>query len=254
MRRANPAGVVKLPAIADHRVTLHLSERTVTRCRDSARLFLRERGHIDLTPAQSVGGFDSDAQSASLEVRIPCGFIQDVADTLPVRAAQSGLEQRHMIQDERLTHLLLAMDAEQRTGALGGHLYMDSLGVALAVQLLTHHAAPTPPPRAGLSPIQIQRVMDFVETHLDSSLPLRELANIAGVSSSHLQRGFRSSRGISVHQYVIRRRVEKARILLTARSLPASEVALLAGFAHQSHMTRWMRRLLGVTPRELLPR
>lgn len=254
MRRANPAGVVKLPAIADHRVSLHLSERTLTRCRESTRLFLRERGHIDLTPAQSVGGFDTETESASLEVRIPSGFIQDVADTLPARSAQSGLEERHMIQDERLTHLLLAMDAEQRTGALGGNIYLDSLGVALAVQLLTHHAAPAPLPRAGLSPIQLQRVIDFVEAHLDSRLSLHQLANIAGVSSSHLQRGFRSSRGISVHQYVIRRRVEKARVLLTGRLLPASEVALVAGFSHQSHMTRWMRRLLGVTPRELLLR
>lgn len=168
-----------------------------------------------------------------------------VADNLPVRSAQSGLEERHMIQDERLTHLLLAMDAEQRSGALGGHIYLDSLGVALAVQLLTHHAAPAPLPRAGLSPIQLQRVIDFVEAHLDSRLSLHQLANIAGVSSSHLQRGFRWSRGISVHQYVIRRRVEKARVLLTGRLLPASEVALVAGFSHQSHMTRMDATITG---------
>lgn len=254
MRRLNPAGSINLSAIADHRVSLHLSERTRTHCRESGRPFLRERGHIDLTPALTVGGFDADAESASLEVRIPCGFLQHVSDELPVRSAQSGLEARHMIQDERLTHLMLAIDAEQRTGALGGRLYLDSLGVALAVQLLTHHAAPAPPVRTGLSPAQLQRVIDFIDTHLDSALSLEQLASVAGASSSHLQRGFRSSRGVSVHQYIIRRRVEKARVLLMRRSLPASEVALVAGFSHQSHMTRWMRRLLGVTPRELLMR
>jgi AraC family transcriptional regulator len=156
-----------------------------------------------------------------------------------------------MVDDERLMHLLLAIDAEQRTGATGGRLYLDSLGIAIAVQLLSHHTAPASAPRAGLSTVQLQRVIDFIEAHLDSTLPLHQLASIAGVSSSHLQRGFRSSRGISVHQYVIHRRVEKARVLLMGQSLPATEVAFMAGFSHQSHMSRWMRRLLGVTPREL---
>jgi AraC family transcriptional regulator len=46
----------------------------------------------------------------------------------------------------------------------------------------------------------------------------------------------------------MRRRVEYARTLLTTTSMPASEVAIAAGFAHQSHMTSTMRRILGQTP------
>jgi AraC family transcriptional regulator len=42
--------------------------------------------------------------------------------------------------------------------------------------------------------------------------------------------------------------VEHARTLLLQHAMPASEAALAAGFAHQSHMARWMRRLLGVVP------
>jgi AraC family transcriptional regulator len=54
-----------------------------------------------------------------------------------------------------------------------------------------------------------------------------------------------------VHEYVMRRRVERARALLVAAAMPAGQVALAAGFAHQSHMARWMRRVLGVTPRAM---
>jgi AraC family transcriptional regulator len=54
-----------------------------------------------------------------------------------------------------------------------------------------------------------------------------------------------------VHQYVVQRRVERARTLLLQGRLSASQVALETGFAHQSHMAHWMNRLLGVTPREL---
>jgi AraC family transcriptional regulator len=55
-----------------------------------------------------------------------------------------------------------------------------------------------------------------------------------------------------VHQYVVQRRVERARTLLLQGKLNASQIALDTGFAHQSHMAHWMGRLLGVTPRELI--
>jgi AraC family transcriptional regulator len=91
-----------------------------------------------------------------------------------------------------------------------------------------------------------------VEAHLEKPLTLAELARIAGASSAHLRYWFKSETGVTVHRYVVRRRVERARMLLLQGELRASEVALAAGFAHQSHMARWMRRELGRTPRELL--
>ena len=54
--------------------------------------------------------------------------------------------------------------------------------------------------------------------------------------------------GMPVHQYVVRRRIERATILLRSGTLSSSEVALATGFAHQSHLARQMRRLKGVTP------
>ncbi|WP_266168535.1 helix-turn-helix transcriptional regulator [Dyella subtropica] len=251
VRRFNPAGRVDLPEIDDHRVSLHLSERTLTTCWESGLRFMRRRGHIDLTPAHSIGGFDADEGSASLDVRLPGGFLQRVADEMHVRGACAGVETRHLIEEEHLTHLVLAMEAEHGAGSPGGRLYMDSLGVALAVQLLARHAKPLHPPREGLSAVQVQRVVDFIEANLDASLSLGQLAGVAGVSRSYLQREFKARKGASIHQYVVSRRVEKARVLLLNRSLPASEVALAAGFSHQSHMARWMRRLLGVTPGDL---
>ncbi|MFC5742089.1 helix-turn-helix transcriptional regulator [Dyella tabacisoli] len=248
VRRSSPAGRVDLPEIADHRVSLHLSKRTLTTCWESGLSFMRLRGDIDLTPAQSIGGFDADERSDSLEVRVPIGFLQRVADEMHVCGARTAVETRHLLQEEGLTHLVLAIDAEHSAGSPGGRLYMDSLGVALAVQLLARHTGPLKPTREGLSALQIQRIVDFIEAHLDTPLSLSQLADVAGVSRSYLQREFKSKRGTSIHQYVVSRRVEKARVLLLNRSLPASEVALAAGFSHQSHMARWMRRLLGVTP------
>jgi AraC family transcriptional regulator len=54
-----------------------------------------------------------------------------------------------------------------------------------------------------------------------------------------------------VHQYVVRRRVERAKALLLEGRLSISQIALEAGFAHQSHMANWMNRVLGATPTQI---
>lgn len=102
-----------------------------------------------------------------------------------------------------------------------------------------------------MSTRQLRILIEFIETNLDQKLHLADLASVAGVSSTRLKSLFRNSTGTPVHQYVIRRRVEYARALIATTTMPASQIALAAGFAHQSHMATTMRRLLGQTPGEI---
>jgi AraC family transcriptional regulator len=99
-----------------------------------------------------------------------------------------------------------------------------------------------------LSQRRLARVFDYVRANVGSDLSLNELAKVAGVSPSHFKTLFKQSVGVPVHQYVIRRRVEYATELLQRNDPPLADVALQAGFANQSHLARWMKRLTGVTP------
>jgi AraC family transcriptional regulator len=106
------------------------------------------------------------------------------------------------------------------------------------------------PSDATLSRRRLARVLEYLRENLDRDLSLAELAKVAGVSPSHFKTLFRKSVRMPVHQYVIRCRVERAAELLR-RGNPLADVALQAGFSNQSHMARWTRRLMGVTPNEL---
>ena len=77
------------------------------------------------------------------------------------------------------------------------------------------------------------------------------MSRVAGASSSHLRTWFKAAMGVTLHRYVLRRRVERACVLLRRGDLSTSEVAALTGFAHQSHLAHWMRRETGQTPRDL---
>lgn len=88
---------------------------------------------------------------------------------------------------------------------------------------------------------------------LDQRFPrlpsLAALAGEAGVSREHLSRVFRRTTGLTVGQYVRRRRVLEGASRLRERRADLSEVANACGFADQSHFTREFRRHFGTTPR-----
>lgn len=80
--------------------------------------------------------------------------------------------------------------------------------------------------------------------------PLRvtDLAREAGVHPVHFARTFRHFIGVRPAEYRRRARVATACRLAASASLPLSQVALAAGFADQSHMTRAFGRVLGIAP------
>jgi AraC family transcriptional regulator len=139
-------------------------------------------------------------------------------------------------------------------GYPSGRLYIDSLATALAARLVREHSslsAPTGTLSGGMSGRRLKELLSYIEDNLGQDLALRELAHVAGLSASHLNVLFRQAMGMPVHQYVIRRRVERAATLLRDSNLSIGEVALEAGFSHQSHLASHMRRVMGISPKEL---
>jgi AraC family transcriptional regulator len=105
------------------------------------------------------------------------------------------------------------------------------------------------PVRGGLSPWQVRKVTSHVEAHLDRPIKNEDLAAIVRLNGSHFGRAFRNSFGEPPHEYVIRRRVERAQGLMLSTDASLSDIALDCGLADQSHLTRLFRRIVGESPR-----
>jgi AraC family transcriptional regulator len=103
--------------------------------------------------------------------------------------------------------------------------------------------------RGGLAPWQIRKVTSHIEAHLDRSIRNEDLAALVRLNASHFGRAFRNSFGEPPHEYVIRRRVERAQGLMLSTDAPLSAIALDCGLADQSHLTRLFRRVAGESPR-----
>jgi AraC family transcriptional regulator len=93
------------------------------------------------------------------------------------------------------------------------------------------------------------RVVAYIEENLGEDLTLGALAGVAYVSRFHFARMFRLSTGCSPMAYVVRRRIERARLQLAQGRQRISDLAADLGFCDQSHFTRIFRRMTGFTPR-----
>ena len=89
---------------------------------------------------------------------------------------------------------------------------------------------------------------DLLDARLDEPPTLQSLARDVGVHPVHFAAVFRRSYGCSVGEYLRRRRLDHARRRLAETNLPLAEIAMEAGYADQSHMTRAFRRFVGMTP------
>ncbi|AXE96777.1 AraC family transcriptional regulator [Paraburkholderia terricola] len=247
------AGSHRIPALKHHRVGVHVGAPVRARCVCQERRYSRIQSHgdADVIPAGLDGQWSDESAGTIFSVWIGVEFAQRTVEQLELKSSEARLRPRMQMRDPRFQHLAWALHAELEADDASDPLYAESLCTAMVVRLIG--GAPTlDDKRRTLAPKTAARVIEFIEAHLDQRLTLTELAALADLSVPHFKVLFRETLGVPVHQYVVRRRVERARTLLLEGRLSASRIALDTGFAHQSHMAHWMGRLLGVTPRELI--
>lgn len=102
--------------------------------------------------------------------------------------------------------------------------------------------------KGGLSARQLRLLIDHINEHLGEPVTLRELADLAKISQSHLCQAFRQSTGSTPHQYHIARRIDRARLLLAETDLPIADIALIVGYGDQSQFGVAFRKSVGVSP------
>jgi AraC family transcriptional regulator len=187
-------------------------------------------------------------------------WIMDVDQTLfarhveeTVRGGRVELTTHLNITDPQIVALHRLLQADLEAGSPAGSLYGELLGAALAVQLARQCSAAATTldaPRGGLPPASLRRVLEYIEANLDSNIRLDILAREVGVSAFHFSRLFKQSTGSSPHQYLLHRRLDRAKTLLRQRAMSLADVSTSTGFADQSHFTKVFRRFTGVTPSE----
>jgi len=153
---------------------------------------------------------------------------------------------RRYVQYPRLVHAVHGLmaaapaDAEFLRQALGAE-------VAGAYRSMVVHAPREREP-ATLSSATLKRLADFVEEHLHVGITLEQMAKQARLSKFHFTSAFRRAAGSTPYQYVVGRRLARARKLLRGTRAPITDLALECGFSSHAHLTSTFTARYGVSP------
>lgn len=151
--------------------------------------------------------------------------------------------------DPVVGHLVSALLPAFRAPEQASPLFIDHVAQAIATHLADHYGGlPPREPKGRLNPQQLRCAKELLANRRNGDLTLASLARECGLSRSYFLQAFKATTGSTPHRWLQHHRVEMAKAMLRGSAATIAEIALLCGFADQSHMTRVFTRLTGQTP------
>lgn len=254
--RSDTAGILEVPEMESALVSVHIGRAAKMSCRRAGTSHTGHavHGDIDIIPVgvPSLWQMHDEHDRAVLMV-LSQDLLHQVAEESGHSARDVELRNRFMTRDRQLENIAWAMKSELEMGSPSGELYLEGLALSAASRLVAGHSSVSIEEQryGGLDGRRLRRTLEFIEANLSEDLSLARLAMAAEMSVSHFRAGFRESAGVSVHQYVIERRLERAKSLLMREGSSIAEIALAAGFTHQSHLARHLHRATGFSPLQM---
>ena len=212
--------------------------------------------HLDVALAVKAEG--RDAEEAADGVRCFRVSAKRLARSSGQVDALSAVEKFEDPVIRRLSDALAATEAADDSHSA---ICADALRLALLTRQFsrqansarTDTAATEDLPGRNVRSLQkwrLKRVLQYVDDHLDAKITLQDLATVAGLSRMHFAAQFRTAIGMRPHEYLLKRRIERAEELLKQAEVSLVDVALTVGFQTQAHFTTVFKRFAGDTPHQ----
>ena len=186
-------------------------------------------------PIRWLGGTGRVGKSEFIEITASSALRQEVAAELGV-PDYSELDDGHGWSDPVVAAIAARFRSAARHTIALSDIERDTLVRRLYGRVLTVRFGAHEPDRGprGLDRVRLNRVIAFVEAHLEEPLTVGRLATVAALSPFHFVRAFRRSTGLTPHRYVGARRLERARDLILSGGR-VREVARRIGYESLSH-------------------
>lgn len=207
-------------------------------------------GRVTVIPAGAEISFEPDGPLAATTLHIGAGRLEEAFEVDDGFALLEEVALNIGFVEPLMTAALFALTEEINSPSERGTLFADSL-----IDTLLHKTFRTGQPsgptikRGGLAPLALRRVTEFIDAELTSELSLRRLAAVANVSEHHFCRSFKTSTGMTPHQFVLDTRVRHAKRLLRANQSSIGDIAHEVGFSSHAHLCDAFRKVTGLTPK-----
>jgi AraC family transcriptional regulator len=209
-------------------------------------------GTLMITQPGAVASCTYQGPFDELHVHIPKTLMAGYANELPDRQTPVFCSETILAPDPLVEQLGRALLIIQDINSSIGQLYLQSISTAIVARLLLRlEDSPCRAQRKKSELLQwrLKRAIDYIESHLTEPLTLSDMAASTGLTRMHFAAQFRAATGLRPHEYLLRRRIERAQQLLLETRFPVVEIALSTGFQTQSHFTAVFTKFVGRPPR-----
>ena len=186
-----------------------------------------------------------------LHLHIPNAFIDEYAGTETAQRRSTPLVTDHPVVDPIVERLACSFIHAEALGGAFGQSYADGISLAIIAQLFgagSDRSLANGSLVSSLSKWRLKRATEYMTANLAEPICLADIAAATGLSRMHFAAQFRVATGLRPHEYLIRRRIERARELLLTSRQSLVEIALDVGFKTQAHFTTVFGRFVGETP------
>jgi AraC family transcriptional regulator len=187
-----------------------------------------------------------------LHLHVPNILIAECARDMKGQVAPALCSKFSLGKDMMVDSLGRALLDADEVGGSSGKLYAESISIAIVTRLLasSNRTATTERKKGGaLARWRLKRAIDFIEARLDNPVSLADMASSVGLTRMHFAAQFRAATGLRPHEYLLRRRVERAQEMLISSGMSLVDVARSVGFQTQAHFTSVFKRYAGHPPR-----
>jgi AraC family transcriptional regulator len=233
-----PTNEIHIPALSQHLLILHTKPAPVMSygCQGVKRETPPPVGSISVVPAGNITECcwrgTKDAFHIHLDSKLTA---QVAAASFELDLTRTAVPPFEALIAPELRSIMLAVDAELKSGGIGGPLVVESLANVLAVHLIRQvFGLGNAKMQTGgaLAGRKLATVIDYIIANLSGKPTVEQMAALLQLSPYHFARQFKAATGLPPHQFVITRRVELAqRLLRERRGIGLADVAIRAGFS-----------------------
>ena len=199
----------------------------------------------------------------SHEISEPCYFVILAVEekqflescSLNLKGMNLQFLNNYNVHDETIKGIIELFLIEARTGGRNGYAYLKNLIALLATQYIQNYSNFSDlqnerPTASKLDQNQIDKVDLYIDKNIGSNISVDDLADLLHYSKFYFLREFKKFVGITPYQYLMNKRLEQARVLLSSPQSSIASVGSDLGFNDQSHFTRAFKNEFGLTPKQ----
>lgn len=208
-------------------------------------------GSMILLPAGTEDRLRWQGPSERLILSVDSSLIDQVAGATGASSPEFTVQ--WSLHDPGLQQIILDLGRQAAEGWPLGRLYADLTATGFVAQLLRRHAAnpiALGTTKGGLPLPHLRQAMEYITANLDRDISLDEISGQIHLSTFHFVRNFRAATGQTPYQYLLDRRMDRAKHMLKHHAWSVQDIAAMTGFRSAANFVRTFRQRVGETPGE----